>query len=241
MPDDALPAMAAQLARAGAKIPNTVSFVHASGASPLGVLEALCERHAVGSFHPLQSFPEPRPPDSLRGIVVAVDASTPGLRGQLARLARDVGASPKHVDDSARVVYHAAAVLASNYVDALIGEAVRLLTSVGWSEKEAAQGLLPLAEGALANVRKRGAVAALTGPIRRGDVTTVQRHLSALAELDRGAAPSRGKPPLAVLYRMLGSIALGIAEQAGLEPAAARRMQRALTQKVAATRRRRRA
>lgn len=240
VPDDALPALAADLARAGAQIPSTVSFVHASGAASLSALEALRARHAVGSFHPLQSFPEPRPPDSLRGIVVGVDASAPDLRRELERLARDVGARPKHVEDSARVVYHAAAVLVSNYVDVLVGEGVRLLTSVGWSEDEAEAGLLPLAEGALANVRKRGAVAALTGPIRRGDVTTVRRHLGALAELDGGTRGS-GKPRLADLYRMLGLIALGIAEKAGLEPAAARRMHRALTQKAAATRRRRRA
>jgi predicted short-subunit dehydrogenase-like oxidoreductase (DUF2520 family) len=240
VPDDALPAVAAELARAGAQIPGGVAFVHASGAAPLGALEALRQRHAVGSFHPLQSFPAPRPPESLRGIVVGVDASTPGLRRELESLAREVGASPMHVGDSARVAYHAAAVLASNYVDVLVSQAVRLLTSVGWSEAEAEAGLLPLAEGALANVRKRGAVAALTGPIRRGDVTTVRRHLDALAELDSTTGAS-GKPRLADLYRMLGLIALGIAEKAGLEPAAARRMHRALTQKAAATRRRRRA
>ncbi len=238
VPDDSLPSMAAALARAGAKIPGTVAFVHASGAAPLGVLTPLRARHAVGSFHPLQSFPEPRPPEALRGIVIAVDASTRGLQRQLERLAREVGASPKHVEDSARVVYHAAAVVASNYVDALIGQAASLLTGLGWSEKEAAAGLLPLAEGALANVRKRGAVAALTGPIRRGDVTTVQRHLAAMANLDR-AAGRPGEPRLADLYRMLGLVALGMAAKAGLEPAAARRMHRALTQKAAATRRRR--
>ena len=75
----------------------------------------------------------------------------------------------------------------------------------------------------------RGPVAALTGPVRRGDVNTVERHLAAL----QGA-------PVADLYRMLGSIALEIAVEAGLEPAPAERMHRALTQKVAATRRRRR-
>ena len=87
----------------------------------------------------------------------------------------------------------------------------------------------PLAEGTLANVRLRGPVKALTGPVRRGDTGTVQRHLEALDRLDFGAQ-----------YRMLGKIALELAKEAGLEPAAARRMQRALTEKSAATRRRRR-
>jgi predicted short-subunit dehydrogenase-like oxidoreductase (DUF2520 family) len=222
-------ATAERLARAGRRIRETTAFVHLSGALPLGALEPLRGRHPVGSFHPLQSFPEPRPPASLRGIVVAVDASTALLRRRLAGLARSVGARPRHVRDGERVLYHVAAVFASNYVDALLGEAVQLLKTAGWSEKEATSGLLALTEGTLTSVRKRGVAAALTGPVRRGDSNTIERHLAALSGL-----------PVADLYRMLGLIALGIAVEAGLEPAAAERMQRALTHQVAATRRRRR-
>jgi predicted short-subunit dehydrogenase-like oxidoreductase (DUF2520 family) len=229
VPDDAVRSTAERLARAGRQIPETVAFVHVSGALPLGALEPLAAKHPIGSFHPLQSFPEPRPPASLRGIVVAVDATSPLLLRRLGGLARAVGARPKRVGDGERVLYHAAAVFASNYVDVLLGEGVRLLQAAGWSEKEATSGLLALTEGTLARVRKRGVVAALTGPVRRGDVNTVERHLASL----------RG--PTADLYRMLGLIALEIAMEAGLEPAAAERMQRALTEKTAATRRRRRA
>jgi predicted short-subunit dehydrogenase-like oxidoreductase (DUF2520 family) len=229
VPDDAVLSTAAQLAQAGRRIPESVAFVHLSGALPLGALEPLRATHPIGSFHPLQSFPEPRAPDSLRGIVVGVDASSPQLLRRLGTLARAVGARPKHVGDSERALYHAAAVFASNYVDVLLGEGVRLLRAVGWSEKEASAGLLALTEGTLASVRRRGVVAALTGPVRRGDVNTVDRHLASLS----GRA--------ADLYRMLGLIALEFAVEAGLEPAAAERMQRALTEKTAATRRRRRA
>jgi predicted short-subunit dehydrogenase-like oxidoreductase (DUF2520 family) len=158
-----------------------------------------------------------------------VDASTTSLRRRLAGLARALGAKPKHVDDSRRARYHAAAVFASNYVDVVLAKAVELLQEAGWSEREAVEGVVPLAEGVLANVRDRGPVRALTGPVRRGDVNTLEQHLAALD----GA-------PVADLYRMLGLIALEIAKEAGLEPAAAERMHRALTQKVAATRRRRR-
>jgi predicted short-subunit dehydrogenase-like oxidoreductase (DUF2520 family) len=119
-------------------------------------------------------------------------------------------------------------VYASNFVDVVVAEAVRLLGEIGWSERAATKALLPLVEGAVAGIRERGAVRALTGPIRRGDAETVTRHLAALDRLGFGAE-----------YRMLGKIALEIAKEAGLEPAPARRMHRALTQKVAATRRRR--
>lgn len=234
VPDDAVAMVAAGLAAQGESIPATVSFVHASGALELGALEALRARHQVGSFHPLRSFPEPGPPEAFRGIVIGVGASSQALRRVLNRLARDLGARPKRVDDAHRAVYHAAAVYASNYVVALLAEAVGLLERSGWTEHEAVQGLTPLAEGAIANVRKHGPVAALTGPIRRGDAKTVARHLGALAELDARAGRTRKTD----LYRMLGNVALEIAQQAGLKPVAAEQTRRALTRKVAATRRR---
>jgi predicted short-subunit dehydrogenase-like oxidoreductase (DUF2520 family) len=202
VPDDAVLPTAGALALAGRPVPESAAFVHLSGALPLGALEPLRTTHLVGSFHPLQSFPEPRAPTSLRGIVVAVDASGPALLRRLNALARAVGARPKRVGDGQRVLYHAAAVFASNYVDVLLGEGVQLLRSAGWSEKEATAGLLALTEGTL--------LAAFSGPV-------------------------------ADIYRMLGLIALEIAKEAGLEPAAAERMHRALTEKTAATRRRRRA
>jgi predicted short-subunit dehydrogenase-like oxidoreductase (DUF2520 family) len=230
VPDSAVGGVAARLAGVPA-IPVGVAFVHASGALELGALGPLGGRHPVGSFHPLRSFPEPGPPEAFRDIVIAVDASTPSLLRTLARLARDLGAKPRRVDDSQRALYHAAAVFASNYVVALLHVAVGLLEQSGWTENEAVKGLTPLAEGAVANVAKRGPTAALTGPIRRGDAETVRRHLAALAEGGRGARRID-------LYRMLGEVALEIAEEAGLAPAAAEQTRRALTRKVAATRRR---
>jgi predicted short-subunit dehydrogenase-like oxidoreductase (DUF2520 family) len=211
--------MAERIAAMG---PSTdLAVVHVSGALGLDALQPLT---MVGSFHPLQSFPAVREASAFRGITVAVDASTRSLERRLGSLARRVGARPKHVGDAERVIYHAAAVYASNYVDVVFAEAVRLLTTIGWTEKEGIDALVPLLEGTAANIRRRGPVGALTGPIRRGDVSTLTRHLQALDRPD--------------LYRMLGLAALGIAKEAGMEPGAAERTRRALTRNVAATRRR---
>ena len=221
---------------AGGDLPAAVAFAHCSGALGLSALRPLGDRHDIGSFHPLQSFPQPRPPEAFRGSLVAIDASAPALRRGLERLARDLGAKPRSVEDADRVVYHAAAVFASNYLVALAGEAVELLGTIGWSESEAVAGLVPLMRGALDEVARRGPTAALTGPIRRGDVETVTRHLEALAALDSGLPHGPRKTDV---YRMLGQIALEIAARAGLEPAAVESVNRALTRNVAATRRRR--
>jgi hypothetical protein len=117
--------------------------------------------------------------------------------------------------------------------------AVGLLQQAGWTEKEATAALVRLSEGVLVSVSRRGPVAALTGPIRRGDVETVKRHLAVLAEVGSGPLGVRGVSRTD-LYRMLGLIALEIAKEAGLEPAGAERISRALTRKAAATQRRRR-
>ena len=217
-------------------------FVHVSGALGLDALDALSS-NPVGSFHPLQSFPSPRPPSAFSGITIAVDASTPALHRRLIGLARKLGAKPKHVDDSQRVTYHAAAVFASNFVNVVFAEAVRLLQGIGWTERESVSALLPLLDGAVANIHMSGPVQALTGPIRRGDADTVRRHLDALKEL--GSRPSGASRHVPIngeetyrLYRMLGLVALQVAIEAGLDRAAAERTRRALTRNVAATRRR---
>ena len=220
VPDGAVREMATRIARM--QPPPDLAIVHLSGALGLHALAALRD-NPRGSFHPLQSFPMPRDPSAFGGITVAVDASTPSLRRRLAGLARGLGARPKHVKDRERVLYHAAAVYASNFVDVVIAEAVRLLEGIGWTEADATRALMPLVDGAVANIRKRGVVGALTGPIRRGDPETVRRHLAAVDNQD--------------LYRMLALVALGIASEAGLDPVAARRTRRALTRDVAATRR----
>jgi predicted short-subunit dehydrogenase-like oxidoreductase (DUF2520 family) len=223
VPDAAIRDMAARLDRENA--PAALSVVHLSGATRLEALDVLRPR-AIGSFHPLQSFPFPRPPEAFAGITVAVDASSPALERRLNAMARRLGAHPRHVGDEQRAAYHAAGVFASNFVNVVLREAVRLLVSIGWSEEDAERALLPLTQGAMENIARRGLVKALTGPIRRGDAETVRRHLDVVGDPD--------------LYRMLASIALQIAREAGLEPAAAEGVERALTRDVAATRRRRR-
>jgi predicted short-subunit dehydrogenase-like oxidoreductase (DUF2520 family) len=238
VPDDKVGALAEKLAAARPAIPRSVSFVHTSGALGLDGLASLARRHAVGSFHPLRSFPTPQPPSAFKGIVVAVDGSTPAIKRRLMRLARDLGARPRIVAERDRVLYHAAAVVASNYAVALLGLAVELLEEIGWTQRQAVAGLLPLMTGALEQARAKGVTGALTGPIRRGDVHTVERHLGALSRVRQAGGSAR--PAAIDVYRMLGAITLEIANQAGLDPAAAERMRRALTQKAAATRRRRR-
>src|SRR5207248_6017740 len=126
VPDPAIAPLAAELA--ALPLPEGAAVIHLSGALGLAPLKAVVEAgRDVGSFHPLQSFPVEREPEHFRGALVAVDASSARLLGELTRLARVLGARPRRVPPEERTLYHAAAVLASNYLVALSAQAAGVL------------------------------------------------------------------------------------------------------------------
>jgi predicted short-subunit dehydrogenase-like oxidoreductase (DUF2520 family) len=113
-------------------------------------------------------------------------------------------------------LYHAGAVFASNYVVSLMAVAVRMLEEAGIGPEAATGALLSLARATLDNIEAAGPAGALTGPIARGDVATLRRHLSALTHAD------------AELYRAMGRETLRLARQAGLDESQAVRLQEIL-------------
>jgi predicted short-subunit dehydrogenase-like oxidoreductase (DUF2520 family) len=115
--------------------------------------------------------------------------------------------------------YHAAAVMASNYVIALVDAAVMLMRAAGIGDETARRALAPLVEASSANALRQGPVEALTGPVQRGDVETLRLHMRALR-----AAPDR----LREFYAAAGLYALNIALRRGLPPGAAALVEKAL-------------
>ena len=219
VPDRAVPQVARALAAAETTPPAVVHLSGALGLAPLRPL--LVSGREVGSFHPLQSFSGDQPAAAFKDIVVAVDGSSEELRRDLEKIAVAVGARAWYVPEEARDLYHAAAVMAANYLVALAAEAVEVLEAAHWSREEALRGLLPLMSGVLGNLRQTGLPRALTGPIRRGDVETVQRNLRALDGLED---PGPGRA-----YRILGLAALELAREDGLDDDMALAIEEALT------------
>ncbi|HUS82608.1 MAG TPA: DUF2520 domain-containing protein, partial [Dehalococcoidia bacterium] len=124
-------------------------------------------------------FPKGRETALPRGVRFAVDCRG-AARLRAAELAGAMGGSIVDVPAAARSAYHAAAVLASNQLVAVIATARDLLVSHGVPAGEAEALLAGLARGAVESVLELGAEGALTGPIRRGDAATVAAHLAAL-------------------------------------------------------------
>ncbi|WP_206831552.1 Rossmann-like and DUF2520 domain-containing protein [Alicyclobacillus fructus] len=210
VPDGAISHVCRALADAGAWRRGQVVF-HTSGALASDALEPAALRGArTASVHPLQTFAgDENDADRLKGVAVAVEGHPEAVRLAFS-LAEAWGARPFAIAAADKPAYHAAAVLASNALVALIATAARLAPL-----PDGAKSLLPLARRTLENLEALGIPAALTGPIERGDVETVARHLNAL---ERDPAARR-------VYLALAAATVPIAVAKGtLEPEALNRL-----------------
>jgi predicted short-subunit dehydrogenase-like oxidoreductase (DUF2520 family) len=213
--DDAVGEVASRLCGTGLVGERHV-LLHCAGAAPAATAFAsvLGKVGGVGTLHPLRAIASAadvvRNRGSLRGTVFGVEGDARGAAAATVLVAA-LGGTPLAIDGATMARYHAAAAIAANFAVAVLDAAVEVLASGGVDRADALAALAPLAQGALANAAARGTADGLTGPIRRGDVGTVERHLEALA----------GDAELALLYRVLGRRALGLARPGLSDEAAA--------------------
>lgn len=182
-------------------------MLHCSGAmSSAEAFAAVRDRlGGVGILHPLRAIADGKKGmHALPGTVFGIEGDEPGMALATA-LVQALGGKPLLLSGAQMAAYHTAAAMASNLVVALLAAAADLMATAGIAEDDAMAALVPLALGSLENVAEQGLASGLTGPIRRGDVATVERHMNFLA----------GSGELGELYRMLGRHALELARRAG--------------------------
>lgn len=184
VPDDAIRPVADGLAWSPER-----SAVHCSGASSLDLLETSRAQGAtVGAFHPLQTLASvEQAMRNLPGSAIAIEASEPTLETALSEMARALGGHPFALRGD-KALYHASAVLACNDLVTLLDAAAGLWTDLGFTKEEGLKALLPLVRGTIENLDSLGLPNALTGPVSRGDVGTIERNLAALSEHDSETA-----------------------------------------------------
>lgn len=177
--------------------------VHCSGAHSLDILSpAKMLRANVGSFHPLQTFASPSQAiANLPGSTFALEAEEP-LLSRLKQLATILDGNWVELKPGDKVLYHVAAVFVSNYLVTLVKLAQDLWQDFGVPPKEATRALLPLLKGTVNNIDNVGLPHCLTGPIARGDLGTIKKHLVALEAKDYS---------LFTTYKELGLQAIPIA------------------------------
>ncbi|AFM39200.1 hypothetical protein Desaci_0085 [Desulfosporosinus acidiphilus SJ4] len=174
-------------------------WIHCSGSLPSSVLRVRNDLSVrCLSVHPLQAFA------SIEKALEILSGTHFGIEGDDLEfgegIVKDLGGIPHSILASQKSLYHAGAVVASNYLVVLASLAVELFAEAGIEGNEALASLLPLMRGTLYNLEKVGLPQALTGPIARGDAKVVQGHLEHM--------PSKSKE----IYRELGIKALELGE-----------------------------
>lgn len=199
--DGAIGAAATRLAS-----PAGLTVFHCSGARDLAPLEPLRQGGAaVASLHPVKAFADPAREIltfdgvacTLQGDAAAVDLLAPAVTA--------IGGEPVVLAETVdRRLYHAGAVFASNYLTTLVQAALDSHAAAGIDQAASLRILSPILRDALGAILERGPVAALTGPIARGDAVTVQAQAEAIAAHD---------PALADLYKALGRRTLDLSRR----------------------------
>lgn len=199
--DSAVASLAAELLRDN-RLPKDVVVAHTAGALDLAPLSSLSASCSTGSFHPIVSVASRTTPlsGSFAGIA-GTDARSDARLTELAALLGMRVVRPQ--GDRAR--YHAAAAIAGNFPQVLLEAATRLLLECGLTAAETREAFGPLLLSAARNAAESGPAAGLTGPIVRGDLATVERHLKAI---EAAAAVER-------LYVAASAIAVDLAGQRG--------------------------
>lgn len=200
-PDDFIPQVADEVNwRPGQTV------VHCSGAASAEVLIPAKKQGAkVGCIHPLQTFASINQAiENLPGSMFAIEAEEPVL-STLKEIARALQGKWLELKAEDKALYHASACIACNYFYTLVKMAADLWQKFGLNTAEATQAMLPMLRGALNNLGNVGLPKALTGPIARGDLVTIRKHLAAL---------EKKAPDLLPLYKELGlwTIPIGLAK-----------------------------
>jgi len=197
-PDDAIAPVVSQI-----QWHTGQSVVHCSGADSTDILEPAKKSGAqVGVFHPLQTFASVRQAiENMPGSTFAVEAEEP-LLNTLKAMATALDGNWVELKAGDKVIYHAAAVIACNYMITLVKLATDLWQTFAIPPHQATQALLPLLRGTINNIDTIDIPQCLTGPIARGDTGTIKKHLNAL---------QKTAPAILTTYRELGLQTIPIA------------------------------
>jgi predicted short-subunit dehydrogenase-like oxidoreductase (DUF2520 family) len=163
------------------------SVVHCSGADSVNPLKPAREQGAsVGAIHPLQTFASVEQAiNNISGSTFALEAQEP-LLSTLKEIATTLDGTWIELKSDDKVLYHAAAVIACNYLVTLVKLATDLWQTFNVPPEQATHALLPLLRGTIANIERVGIPQCLTGPIARGDTGTITKHINAMEK----AAPA---------------------------------------------------
>lgn len=192
-PHDAIHDVALSLAPLKKLNFKNISVCHASGMLTSDALDPLKQRGAtVFSFHPLQTFPRDfKPKDilgSASGIYYGVDGSPKALR-TAKQLAHKLDGKAIAIPKEMRPFYHAACVVASNHLTAVLWLLSRMFEEMGGKAKGFYPVFKPIIMATLENIERTSPAKALSGPVARGGIETVAGHLESIKKITPDLLP----------------------------------------------------
>lgn len=156
--------------------------LHSSGALASDELAALRKKGAVvASVHPLMTFVRGSRP-SLSGVSFAIEGNAAAVKISR-RIVRDLGGHAYLIKKKQKAAYHAWGAFTSPLLTALLAMGEEVAVLAGVKRKAARKRAIPILQQTLANYASFGAPGAFSGPIVRGDVETVRKHLEVLREM----------------------------------------------------------
>lgn len=204
--DDDIETCSQQLAGSDLLRPGDIVF-HCSGAQTSELLHACKKTGAsIASIHPIKSFADlDLAIKSFSGTYCGVEGDDAAL-STLTPIFHEIGANLLPIHAKHKTLYHAASVIASNYLVALQEMSINTFEKAGINRSDAMAVLQPIVIGTVDNIFQLGTTEALTGPISRGDSQVVATQLRAMQEWDED---------LAQTYRLLGKLVLPLAAKQG--------------------------
>jgi predicted short-subunit dehydrogenase-like oxidoreductase (DUF2520 family) len=180
--DDAIDQVSEKLSTQCAVVPGAIVF-HCSGVHTSDALSALRAKGAyTASIHPAFSFGDPSTSaNSFPGTVCSYEGDEEALAVLLPIFER-FGGAPIPIDPLLKAAYHAGCCVASNYLVGLYALSENILASAGVPRKAIPAVLIPLMQSALNNLSQKTPSEALSGPIARNDLYTVELHTQSLSE-----------------------------------------------------------
>ncbi|MBN2298570.1 MAG: D-glycero-beta-D-manno-heptose 1-phosphate adenylyltransferase [Deltaproteobacteria bacterium] len=186
VPDSAIAGVAEIIAKRWGKTCRGICFYHFSGLFSSDLLECLeLEGGEVASLHPLQSIVDMEGAEqAIRQCWFTSEGSKHAIEAA-GVIVNSIGSRLINISKQDKIIYHTAAVIASNYLVSLVSQARQLIEASGMSMEH----LVPLINSTVANIEKHGQ-SALTGPVQRGDWATVKAHIAELYERFPDILPS---------------------------------------------------
>jgi predicted short-subunit dehydrogenase-like oxidoreductase (DUF2520 family) len=158
-------------------------FIHLSGSNDVSLLKSVTLKKAqTASFHIMQTFPSRRR-RNIKNSFAAVETNSNDTSEYLFKLAKDLELNPFRIYSRYKTIYHLAGIFASNFINAALFQSEQLFNLIGLKQYSFNDILAPLYDSTIRNIKLTSPAKALSGPIERGDLETVKKHIREIKRL----------------------------------------------------------